>query len=237
MIPLSLPAASGANPSRFKVLVLAIIALAIAHLTERTVYWSSHWHMMSSSHAASAPVTLKIGDAGFHLPLDYIAINGQRKKAVGSSPSFSALKLAMTWPGLAPVNGPVTAFTSGSAETTLLVELEHNPGRESMRARLDPFYRRLARGGELNGPDGLKILTLSALGATGRDLIAYDPARRNGFIARCLTNKSGREPTCHRAIVLSSGLELRYRFNQDLLADWRQIDSAIIRKVSAFRSG
>ena len=63
----------------------------------------------------------------------------------------------------------------------------------------------------------------------------FDPARRNGFIARCRTAGPEARAVCHRAVVLSSGLELRYRFSQSLLDDWRRIDNAIVRKVAGFR--
>lgn len=235
MIPMTLPTASGANPRRFRLLMLAILVLGAAHIVERAAYWSNNWDAYASSDSASGPVTITIGNTGFVLPVDYIARPKQRSRIFGGETNMRSLKLSMTWPGLAPVTGSPGAGRFGATGRTLVVDLEHNPGRESMRARLDPFYRRLARGGEMNGPDGLKILTLSSRGAAKRDLIVYDPARPNGFIARCVISKSRHEAMCYRAIVMTSGLELRYRFDEDLLANWRQIDDAIVHKVRAFQ--
>lgn len=237
MIPMSLPAASGANPRRFRLLLLAILVLGLAHIAERAAYWSGNWNAHSSLNNNSVPVSIRIGTTGFELPLDYITRPTQRAVALSGTTSFNALKLSMAWPYLTPAIGSQDAGTFSSTRQTLIVELEHSPGRESMRARLEPFYRRLARGGELNGPNGLKILTLSSRSAATPDLIAYDPDRPNGFIARCMTTKSTQQATCYRAVVFSPGLELRYRFDQDLLAEWRRIDDAVIRKVETFRQG
>ncbi|MET1410972.1 hypothetical protein ABVF61_01830 [Roseibium sp. HPY-6] len=236
MIPMSLPVASGIKPRRFTALVLAIVLLSAAYIADRVAYWTRNWNAQDAFSTATGPVSIQVGQAGFNLPAEYIAMRRQRVAAQAGGSSVSALKLSMTWPDLEPAHSGSLAHY-GLHDQVLVVELEFNPGRESMRARLDPFYRRLARGGELNGPNGLKILRLSARGAAGRDLIAYDPEKPGGFIARCQKTGSGRDATCHRAIVLSSGLELRYRFDQYLLREWRHIDSAIIEKVTAFRSG
>ena len=66
----------------------------------------------------------------------------------------------------------------------------------------------------------------------------WDSARdrdSRGFIARCRSTGPAAQPVCHRAVVLSSGLELRYRFSEALLGDWRKIDNSIVRKVAGFR--
>lgn len=237
MIPMSLPVASGVKPRRFTALVLAIVLLSAAYIAERVAYWTRNWNSFEAFASVTGPVSIQVGQAGFNLPAEYIAMRRQRMAAQSGEGTLTALKLSMTWPDLQPVQSGTGLARYGFHDQVLVVELEFNPGRESMRARLDPFYRRLARGGELSGPGGLKILRLSARGAAGRDLIAYDPAEPGGFIARCRRAGSGSNAICHRAIVMSSGLELRYRFNQDLLQDWRQIDNAVIEKVMTFRSG
>ncbi|WP_305989593.1 hypothetical protein [Roseibium sp. MMSF_3544] len=235
MIPVSLPAPSNANPRRFRLLAIAMLVLGSAHIAERATYWTGTWDTRSTFFQKRGPVDLTIGGADFRLPLGYIKSHRQRLQAQDGIKPFSSLHLSMTWPGLAVPGSQGISGVLGAGGSEILVELEHSPGRENMRARLDPFYRRLARGGETSGPGGLKILTLSPRGSSGRDLIVYDPSQRNGFIARCLRKKTGREATCHRAIVLASGLALRYRFDQDLLHDWRRIDGEIIQKVTDFR--
>ena len=236
MTPLTLPEPSRAQPRHFTYLALAMCVLAIAHIAERTNYWSKYWQNGATATFGKKPVTVSVGAARLTLPLEFITTSRQRYRSLGPDTDFKTLRLSMTWPDLEapPLHTPIFADTIDS-DRTILAELESNHGRESLRARLDPFYRRLARGGEIRGPDGLKILTLSARGSATSDLIVYDPSVQNGFIARCIKKAANGGSTCHRAIVLASGLELRYRFSQSLLPDWRKLDRAITRKIAGFR--
>lgn len=235
MIPVSLPEPINSNPRRFSRLILAMCVLGAVYIAERTAYWSDNWSYSMFFRVPSSPATLSVGPETFKLPLAYIATPEQRGMAQNGIGNLSTLKVAMTWPGLNPVFNHEASGRDRAPGQILSLELEHNRDRESMRARLDPFYRRLARGGEINGPDGLKILQLSARGSPKTDQIVFDPMRRNGFIARCRSAAPSAPPVCHRAVVLSSGLELRYRFSAELLGDWRKIDNSIVRKVASFR--
>ncbi len=233
MIPVSLPAPTRTEPRHFTWLALAICALSSAFFAERAVYWSRYLQNDLLGQEASGPVSLSVGKTGFRVPLAAIATLGQRRKAIGADNGFDVLRLAMTWDG----TGSLETGSLQASGNRILIELESNPGRESLRARLDPFYRRLARGGELSGPKGLKVLTLSARKASHRDVIVYDPMVQNGFIARCLMSSASEGTTCHRAVLLSSGLEVRYRFDSSLLPDWRELDEAVVRKVDGYRLG
>ncbi len=228
MIPVSLPEPSGTRPHIFSYLALAICALAVVYIAERIRFWSVYWQSDARFVALAEPLDLTVGTAAFQIPQGYI-VSGHWN-FLQKDNRTDHLRLAMTWPGLAPAGH----LSANSSQQQLRVELEHNPGRESLRAHLDPFYRRLARGGELRGPDGLKILTLSARGSARTDLVVYDPSRQDGFIARCRQETSRAVPTCHRAVLLASGLDLRYQFDQTLLPDWRQLDPAVLQKTGSF---
>lgn len=228
LIPVTLPEPIGNRSRIFTYLSVAICLLAAAYIFERVRFWADHLHMMGSIPAE--PIQIAIGPTGFVVPPDYVI--SQRRNLLEQPSSSNYVRLAMTWPGL----GPHTSGSSLLGDEMIRIELEHNPGRESLRARLDPFYRRLARGGELSGPGGLKLLNLSRLGGKRSDMIVYDPSKQNGFIARCRQQSSTSKATCHRAVQFSSGLDLRYSFDRSLLSDWRRLDRAVLLKIDSFKA-
>lgn len=227
VIPVTLPEPCATSPRHFTWLALALCVLGTVHIIDKICTWTgtSPWQ---TADLPAQPVTVSVGSAHFELMPHFIASARQQRQSLEPGTVFETLRLAMTWPDLRPAEDKGT-------NAGLLIELESNRGRESLRARLDPFYRRLARGGEMSGPDGLKMLRLSAQGTPLTDLVAYDPVERNGFIARCRKEPSTGAATCHRAIVYSSGLELRYRFDQSLLPDWRSVDAAVTAKIAEFQ--
>ncbi|MBO6511172.1 MAG: hypothetical protein JJ979_22260 [Roseibium sp.] len=237
MMPYTLPEPVRTNPRHFTYLATTFCLLACALVAVRASYWSSHFRSESLRVEQNVPVTLSVGETRFALPVSYIVSPHQRRASLGSDNRFQSLRLAMAWPDLSASSALATTTDDKKrAVDTIRVELESNPGRESLRARLDPFYRRLARGGEQPGPEGLKLLTLSARGAHKTDLIVYDPSQQNGFIARCLRKSLDQPALCHRAVALNQGLEVRYSFHQSLLSDWQRLDQAVIGKVEEFRA-
>jgi len=226
-----MPRPIAAEPRHFTWLCLAICVLAAALLGTKIQGWSQTW-LPALRADLDRQVTVNVGPAAFRLPESYIAAAGQRHRSRLANANFERLRLTVPWRDLGA--SPTPGAGLGPADGAILIELVSNPGRESLRARLDPFYRRLARGGEIAGPDGLKILALSPRGAPVTDLVAYDPAARNGFIARCRGDVSSASPYCHRAVT-GAGLDIRYRFDRTLLPDWRRIDRAVARKIESLR--
>ncbi|WP_248157206.1 hypothetical protein [Roseibium sediminicola] len=232
VIPLSLPEPSNSKPRHFAWMSLALCLLGAALFVEKARGLSEHWPAPRSI-SPLEPVSAHVGPVQFALPENLIATAYQRRLARSPHARFATLRLAMAWPGLTATD----MSGQGPEGTTLLIDLDSSPGRESLRARLEPFYRRLARGGELAGPDGLKMLTLSPRGAEATDLVAYDPSEPDGFIVRCRKGTPTGTAVCHRAFSFAAGLELRYRFDQTLLPDWRRLDSAVKARFEALRVG
>ncbi|WP_269581493.1 hypothetical protein [Roseibium sp. Sym1] len=229
MIPLSLPEPSNSKPRHFTWLWLAICILSAVLFAEKALSLSAAWRETSAARARE-PVAVSVGPVRIRLPENLIASQQQRRLSRSGNARFGSLRLALHWPDLSAME-EYASVPEGSA---ILVDLESNPGRESLRARLEPFYRRLARGGEQPGPDGLKILTLSARAAPATDLIAHDPSIQGGFITRCRKETPAGTAVCHRAIGITPGLELRYRFDQTLLPDWRRLDAALYARARTF---
>ncbi|TYC65364.1 hypothetical protein FMN63_23405 [Stappia sp. BW2] len=204
--------------------------LGTAHIAGKVYTWSFGWPAEASARQ-DQPVHFAIGPTRFELPLNLIATAFQKRQALGGDAEFATLRLNLDWsPGKSDDGDKGWKYPA-----KIQVDLESNPGRESLRARLDPFYRRLARGGEKRGPAGLKVLTLSARRAPATDIIAYDPTVQNGFIVRCRKDSSSGKARCHRAIVFASGLELRYSFDQSLLPDWRRLDADVVASIEGYQ--
>lgn len=232
VIPVSLPQPIRTQPRHFTWLSAAICVLGAALFALKVHGWSEYGLPVSFV-PSDEPVSVSVGPATLRLPESYIATARQRRMSRLEDARFEMLRLAVRWPVMSAADAPAGVIVPENG--TIVIELESSPGRESLRARLDPFYRRLARGGELAGPDGLKILSLSARGEPAADLIAFDPTAQNGFIARCRSTPPAVSAICHRAFTGASGVEVRYSFEQALLSDWRQIDRAVAEKILEFR--
>lgn len=230
MIPLTLPEPSSSQTRHFAWLFTAICVLGTALIAQKVVRLTDMWDARSRQQAV-LPITVSVGPAQFHLTSDLVPPSHRPRLPRSGDTRLSALRLALHWPGLTPME----RSSEGGDADLVVIDLDSNPGRESLRARLEPFFRRLARGGELTGPGGLKLLTLSARGEPVTDFVVFDPSRQDGFLARCRADAPSESAVCHRAMRLEAGLELRYHFDQSLLPDWRRMDGAVVRRVEGLR--
>ncbi|MEP3045770.1 MAG: hypothetical protein ABJL55_12405 [Roseibium sp.] len=234
MIPYSLPEPINAKPLHFTLLVAALLVLTSAYLFSRGSYWYKHWQT-PYAFPQSQTVALAIGDRHFKIPIGYIRKEYQRLAVLNQGQELSKLGLSMTWPHLAMPNNQRSSLEAGKVISVIEADLENSYGLETLRAQLDPFYRRLARGGEIRGPAGLNILQLSVPTASDQDQIVYDPTHANGFIARCMKKVAWSNATCHRALPLGNGLELQYRFDRQLLPEWQSLDPAVMALIENFQ--
>lgn len=236
MIPLTLPDPLAERTRGFTWLALSLCLLAAALIAERIRYWNAYLDTGALAINQTTPVGVSVGETRFLLPANYIAAPAQRQSALAQESGFESLRLVMSWPDLAAAPERYEdASAFGLAGETILVELESSPGRESLRARIEPFYRRLARSAKGFGPGGLRLMTLSPRGAQETDVIVFDPVEPDGFIARCLHKANAANTVCHRARKIGSGLELRFSFDQALLPQWRALERRISEKIGEFR--
>ncbi len=230
----SLPAPINAKPLHFTMLATVLCVLTSAYIAERSFYWSKLVApLFQKSHRHSA-VNLAIGPHQFSIPAGYISSARHRAGSQSSGSNHQQVSLLMTWPDMKMPGDEDAPTRFGVPVPLIKVDLENDPYRESLRSQLDPVYKRLARNAGVEAGAGLAMLRLSTQEADDRDIIVYDPATEDGFIARCIKKRITDTAVCHRTITPGAGLLIRYQFDQSLLAEWRALDLAVKVKVSRF---
>lgn len=232
MIPYSLPEPSNIKAHHFTMLTAALLLLTVAFLADRGLYWYRHWQT-PFTFPKNQMVPVLVGQTEFRIPAGYIRQDNRRTAVLNTGAQLPALGLAITWPDLGmPDNS--RSDLSGSPKI-INIDIKQSTERETLRSQLEPFYKRLARGGETRGPSGLNTLNLSADTAEQRDQIVYDRAEKNGFIARCVQKTAWSTATCQSTLPVSGDLELTYRFDQRLLSEWRLLDQTVALVLESFQ--
>ncbi|WP_417671792.1 hypothetical protein [Roseibium sp.] len=228
MFPIELPSSSGMRPLHFTILTFAMAILALVYVTYIGARWSGYWSDDIIWSDTSRHHSVRIGQTTFQVPLSLTPSSGSVFPLMSSSQVASSLNLQVAWPSMKGV--PATAEGKSDSDVAAINRIFLNiatpDGDETMRDRLAPVYRRLARGPETDGPAGLKVLTLSSPIALDRDEIVFEPSRDTGFIARCKRPKGG-AATCTRQLALNDELTITYRFNRSLLANWGRLDRRV----------
>ncbi len=233
MIPISVPDASGAHPLHFKVLTGTMVVLAAAYLFHVGSGWAAYIQSGPPLFQSHRKAHFSIGETRFEVPISHVASTGDIRSLLSGHKALHSIELAFPWPwpGLAGIAEHRLPGPIRERDAVLKVEIANAPEVETLRSRLNPFFRRLARGGELQDPSGLIMLSLSGFGSAGTDRIVFDQGDPDGFIARCVKT-SVREPDlCHRAIPFRDGLTLSYRFERSFLHMWPRLDGIVTRSV------
>ncbi|KQT53722.1 hypothetical protein ASG43_17985 [Aureimonas sp. Leaf454] len=174
------------------------------------------------------PIAFRIGAAPFAFPGNAVRFSEQR-----ADPAPPELDLYLMWPEL-------TGFSDASAEIfhdpearrllfVTLSAVERRDRDTSMSGLASPTGR---------GPAGLMQFRLAGLPGIASDEIVYraETGPETGYEVSCL---DGVDPImaadCIREIEIGGGLRLRYRFTHHLLAEWKEIDRAVLRYVAQHR--
>ena len=110
-----------------------------------------------------------------------------------------------------------------------------------MSGRLAPIYSTLLVSPGTAGPAGITLYRFSEKSGYLDEVLAV--AEQPGgepFVARCLGGASAAESLapCERDIHVGDDLSLSYRFPQELLGQWRELDAALRKKAaSLLRTG
>ena len=233
-----LPKASGVKPRQFSILLAAMALLALAYIGQMIFHWTGVWHAEVVWTSNSNGKTYRLGDKTFVVSEGLLRDADQTVKLGFAKEAPSAFNLEVVWPSM---NGrrhedvqQSEAYGKGSNH------LEINVGvasiKETMRDRLKPVYRRLARGPEQAGPAGLRILTLSGNRDTRLDQVVFEPNSTNGFIARCKQANQKTVSMCESELQLPDGILVRYRFEQPLLANWGRLERRIVELIQSLEA-
>ncbi len=237
MFPVELPSASGMRPLHFTILTVGIAILALLYLTYIGARWSGYWQSDRIWLEAPFKQSIQIGDKMFVVPVEML---------VGSVPAYSILpgphredtfSLKVSWPEMKPARRSTNQPSRPAADTnTILINVVASSEGETMRDRLAPVYRRLARGPELEGPAGLKILTLSSAVSLERDEIVFEETSRgSGFIARCRQSRETGSQ-CSREMRFGDNLTVTYSFHRKFLTNWGRLDRKVSQLLNSLRS-
>lgn len=236
MIPIELPSASGMRPLHFTVLTITIAILALAYLTYVAARWTGYLDQETPWAVFTQERHLHIGESSFSVPENLLRAPATSLSLLTGVATVQSFRLAVVWPNMktAKNQNAQSNANAAAAGNLILVDVSARKTSETMWDRLDPVYRRLARGQETNGPAGLKILTLSSAIALEKDQIVFEPTRTGGFIARC--RQSSSEPAfCTREIRFGNDLTVTYRFSQVLLVNWGRLDRKVAQLVASMK--
>lgn len=237
MTVLVLPASSGVSPRYFTYLTASIAALTLIYVLYLAARWTGYWTADMQWTDVPGSRTVFVGDQAFEVPVNMIRVPAQRLGFNRRGERLSTLHLGVMWPSMSGFDAnKADQFASfGKGSNVVLLDIGTYARHETMRDRLDPVYRRLARGVEGPGPAGLRVLNLSSsVGA--RDQIVYEPGTETGFIARCRQALSNPVAVCTAQKALPGGLLLTYRFERPHLANWGRLERRAVELVRTLES-
>ena len=147
------------------------------------------------------------------------------------------LDLYMRWPGLEGYSDARRADFNHSGEDRRIIflSIEEQTMSRDMSGRLDPIYAPMLEQPGVPGFSGVTFYEFSKKSGYLNEVLAVsDGAAGEPLVARCLSGPGAADSLapCERDIHVGDGLSLSYRFPQELLADWRQLDAAIREKVT-----
>lgn len=229
-----LPAPTTASPRYFTVVLSTLCLMGGVFLAERAFQAAMSLHRAGDRALILTDIT--IGPHAFQIPAGFIRSLRPSYDGLASTGAHRTASLLLTWPDLSMPGDPASSPRLGVPLPLIQIDLEYSPQRETLRAQLDPVYRRLAPGAQQRSPNGLNTLDLALEDTPEEDLIAYDPSAPTGFLTRCVRKRTADKSVCHRSVTPGKGLVIHYRFDQTLLPRWRALDQMIQDKVNSFRT-
>lgn len=233
-----LPKASGVKPRQFSILLAGMALLALAYIGQMIFHWTGVWHAEIVWTSNSDGKTYRLGNNTFIVSEDLLRDADQTIKLGFAQRAPTSFNLEVVWPSMKGHQHESVRQTDAFEKSVnrLRINVSVASVEETMRDRLKPVYRRLARGPEQAGPAGLRILTLSGNRDTSRDQVVFEPNSANGFIARCKQANQKSVSICESELQLPDGVVVRYRFEQALLANWGRLERRIVELIQSLKT-
>lgn len=179
-----------------------------------------------------SPVALAIGPENLTIPQNMLRL----AKARGGG-AVERADLALYWPTLRGYSEQLAdAFKDGSPSAPIVyATISARDSPLDSTGRLDEVYARFFVDKPLPGPARLVGRRLNQESGYGGEVVYFIPAEPRPFVARCLETATPDVPaTCLRDVNFGRSLSLLYRFNRNLLGDWRALDAGMQKLAAGF---
>ncbi len=162
---------------------------------------------------------------------DYLKVpaNKIRFYAQRHSGGQKQLDLYMHWPSLSGFTDELKSEFNSSKDNTNLIFLSIEPRNMSydMSGRVSLIYEQFFEGSPVQTNVGLLKQGLSSKGGFIDEDLYYAAASPYPFATRCVRKSTGIAPFCIRDIHIGKGLMLTYRFHQQYLPQWIELEQTI----------
>ncbi|MDQ0455978.1 hypothetical protein [Rhizobium paknamense] len=215
--------------------VLAVAALALVSLS-LTLFGGRLSALLDTAtySETTSPHWVTIG-------LDRLAVeeNAFRFARQRQDGAASRLDLVVSWPEMTGFSAETRLrFTDpAQAPGLLFLQLTQSVMSRDMSGRMGPIYAQLFEGAEEAGPFGLTIHRFrKGAGYDGEIMYSAPRPGQPDYAVRCIDAANGAfqiTADCQRDLHLGRDLTVLYRFSSRHLQEWRAIDEAVQRYVTA----
>jgi hypothetical protein len=211
------------------------VALALFSLV---ILIGGHWigHLISQG-AYTSDTTAReivIGNNVLSVPSNVIRFADARHDG-----ETDRLDLYLHWPDMKGYTAAtrVDFNAAGGRKDILFLTFEPQLMPLDMSGRFDPIYSFLIVKPGVPGDNGLEFYDFNQqTGYAGEKLAVAQRPGKPPFVARCLTGSAAAQSLapCERDIAIGNRLTLLYRFPQELLGSWQQLDAAVAQKARSY---